>query len=248
MHNVSEIYEFLNSISPFELQEKWDNSGLNLGDKNQICQEIYVCLEATAQIADTIAPQSLIITHHPLFFKPIKTFYYDDYPANIAKILIEKNCSLIALHTNFDTTHLNAYFAKDVLGFVGLKADGIALSGAIEAIDFRLLVENIKQKLAIPSHNPIKCVQSSDKIDFVSVVCGAGASHLYENPLGKNACLITGDIKYHDGMIAKSRDISLIDVGHYQSERFFSQIMESILKTKGYQAIIKDSKNPFAYL
>ncbi|PAF47904.1 Nif3-like dinuclear metal center hexameric protein [Helicobacter sp. 12S02232-10] len=245
MKKVCEIYDVLNSISPFELQEKWDNSGLNLGNEDEDAKEIYLCLEVTPEIAQSVSPQSLIIAHHPLFFKPLKSFSYNSYPANIAKILIEKNCSLICMHTNFDTTHLNPYFAQNILGFEGLKTDGIALSGAIQPIKFSLLAEKIKQKLNLPS---IKCAQSSDIIDFVSIVCGAGSSHLYQNSLKQNSCLITGDIKYHDAMIAKSLKISLIDAEHYQSEKNFPQILQTILKTKGYQAIIKDCKNPFTHL
>ncbi|PAF41602.1 Nif3-like dinuclear metal center hexameric protein [Helicobacter sp. 11S03491-1] len=242
---VSQIYDFLNTLSPFSLQESWDNSGLNLGIIEGEVQSIYTCLELTFPIVKEIAPQSLVITHHPLFFKPLKTFIYDNYPANLAKILIEKNCSVICMHTNFDTTHLNPYFAKEVLGFENLKSGGIALNTPIDSIDFEILLKDIKQKLAI--HN-LLYVQATHKIDHIYIVCGGGSSYLYNGEMKSRSCLITGDIKYHDAMIAKSLGISLIDVGHYVSERFFPKIVESILKTKGYQAIIKDCENPFAYL
>ena len=38
---VKEIYEYLDSISPFSLQEEWDNSGLNVGDFNQKVEKIF---------------------------------------------------------------------------------------------------------------------------------------------------------------------------------------------------------------
>ena len=31
---IAEIYEILNSVAPFEMQENWDNSGLLLGEMN----------------------------------------------------------------------------------------------------------------------------------------------------------------------------------------------------------------------
>ncbi|PAF46542.1 Nif3-like dinuclear metal center hexameric protein [Helicobacter sp. 12S02634-8] len=243
--SVSTLYDLLNTLSPFNLQESWDHSGLNLGSMQQDFTDIYVCLEVTLPIAATIPPKSLIISHHPLFFKPMQGFCYDTYPANIAKILIQKDCALISMHTNFDTTHLNAYFATEVLGFDGLHQDGIALSGAIEPIELTALVYRIKDRLGI---NPLRYTQGSSIIESVAIVCGAGSAYLYQNALKANSCLITGDIKYHDAMIARSLQISLIDVEHYQSEKFFPQIIKSILKTKGYQAIIKDCNNPFAYL
>ncbi|PAF54152.1 Nif3-like dinuclear metal center hexameric protein [Helicobacter sp. 13S00482-2] len=242
---VYEIYEFLNTLSPFSLQESWDNSGLNLGSKESTVSKIYACLEISEAIAEEIDPESLVISHHPLIFKSLKNFIWDTYPANIAKILIQKNCSIISMHTNFDTTHLNPYFAKKILGFDKLTPDGIALKGMIEPTKFASLVESVCRSLGIKN---LRYTQSSENINSIAVICGAGSSYLYSDSLKPDSCLITGDIKYHDAMIAKSLKISLIEIEHYLSERFFPEIIKSILKTKGYEAIIKDCKNPFTYL
>ena len=69
----------------------------------------------------------------------------------------------------------------------------------------------------------------------------------------KADCFLTGDIKYHDALEAKDRGISLIDIGHYESERYFCDLLESILindlKINEIMGIIskKDFKNPFEY-
>jgi putative NIF3 family GTP cyclohydrolase 1 type 2 len=41
---LSEIYKFLDEISPFELQEEWDNSGINVGVNEEI-ERIYLSLD-----------------------------------------------------------------------------------------------------------------------------------------------------------------------------------------------------------
>lgn len=242
---VAEIYDLLNIVSPFELQESWDNSGLNIGSLTAKIKKIYSCLEVTIQIADEVLPNSLIIAHHPLIFKSIKNFNYQNYPANIAKILIEKSCSLICMHTNFDATHLNAYFSHDVLGFENLKPDGIALSGHIKPISLKVLGQQIQQKLSLKT---LRYVQAVKTIKNIYVVCGAGVAYIHSKVLPQNSCLITGDIKYHDAMIAKSLKISLIEVEHHSSEKFFARIIQNILKNKGYEVIIKDFKSPFEYI
>jgi putative NIF3 family GTP cyclohydrolase 1 type 2 len=61
-------------------------------------------------------------------------------------------------------------------------------------------------------------------------------------------CFLTGDIKYHDAMEAKSINLSLIDIGHFESERFFAEILLKHLKNLGLEAIISSSKNPFTYI
>jgi putative NIF3 family GTP cyclohydrolase 1 type 2 len=58
-------------------------------------------------------------------------------------------------------------------------------------------------------------------------------------------CFLTGDIKYHDAMKAMSENLMMIDIGHYESECFFAQILLDELKGLDILAIIANSKNPF---
>jgi len=43
--NIKEIYNQLDIISPFELQERWDNSGLIVGDMDREVKYISVALD-----------------------------------------------------------------------------------------------------------------------------------------------------------------------------------------------------------
>jgi putative NIF3 family GTP cyclohydrolase 1 type 2 len=49
-------------------------------------------------------------------------------------------------------------------------------------------------------------------------------------------------------MEAKSINLSLIDIGHFESEQFFAEILLKHLKNLGLEAIISSSKNPFTYI
>ncbi len=243
-YKVCDIYEILDSISPFELQEKWDNSGLNLGDMNQDIDEIYLALEADMQIAKNIAPNSLLITHHPLIFSPLKELKTSQYPINIAQILLAKNCALISMHTNFDSTHLNLHFAKEALGLKNLAQIGIAQYCEIEPSSIYDLAMRFKEILGLQY---IRYTPLESKIRHLYVVCGSGASFLsyIDSP---QSCLISGDVKYHDAMSALSMGIGYIDVEHYTSEREFAKILKSILQIKSLNAIICDNFSPFSYL
>lgn len=101
---VSEIYNFLNEISPFEIQESWDNSGLLLSN-DDLCERIYLSLDLDLNQVKSFLPNSLIITHHPLIFKGLKSIK-NDYAGSILKELIKKNCALISMHTNYDLLSL----------------------------------------------------------------------------------------------------------------------------------------------
>ena len=60
-------------------------------------------------------------------------------------------------------------------------------------------------------------------------------------------CFLTGDIKYHDAMEAKALGLSMMDIGHYESERYFGEVLAQHLEKLGLSVIISPSKNPFTY-
>jgi len=238
---IKEIYDFLNKLSPFELQESWDNSGLLVGNWNNEIEKIYVSLDLDLELVDNIEENSLIITHHPLIFKPLKNLVPISYSQKIAIKLIQKNISLISMHTNFDKTHLNKYVMKEVLGFEYEENADFILTAKID-MEFNQFVNYIKKSLNIDSLN---VVQSHEKITSFSLTTGSGMGLLSKI---KTDCFLTGDIKYHDAMEAKAREISLIDVTHYGSEKYFCQAIYNELNEFQKFAIIQNSKNPFKRL
>ena len=46
-------------------------------------------------------------------------------------------------------------------------------------------------------------------------------------------------------MDAKIRNISLIDIGHYESEKFFVDVMYDLVKHFDVEVLKTNSKNPF---
>ncbi|EEO7741690.1 Nif3-like dinuclear metal center hexameric protein, partial [Campylobacter upsaliensis] len=114
---LSEIYAFLNELSPFEKQASWDNSGLLLGNLDDDISKLYLSLDVDENLIKNAEENSLFITHHPLIFKPLRNLSEMAYPKNLLKEMIKKNIALISLHTNYDLSHLNAYFVKEILGF-----------------------------------------------------------------------------------------------------------------------------------
>ncbi|MGP1580392.1 MAG: Nif3-like dinuclear metal center hexameric protein [Wolinella sp.] len=240
MPKVGEIFSLLCEESPLELQESWDNSGLLLGSHNQEITGIYTALEATLELAEEIPCDSLLITHHPLIFKPLKSVLFTEYPSNILYKLIRKNIALISLHTNFDTSHLGRYVASEVLGFRDVKMEGYIGYFTLNMHSSEL-IDLLKSRLGITR---IAHVGEPAFLERGAIITGSGGSLA---PKIHADCLLSGDIKYHDAMIAKSLGIVLFDIGHYESERYFPRIMAQILKKYGYEAIITDSKNPFTH-
>ncbi len=238
---ISEIYEFLNELSPFELQESWDNSGLLIGDFSQDIKQVVLSIDIDESLIDSMDEDTLIITHHPLIFGGLKQLEFNKYPANLVQKMIRKNISNIAMHTNFDQTHLNEYVATQILGYPISHKDGfVAYLEVNESFD--VFAKKVSQAFSLPH---AKCVKCSDMVKRVAITTGSGCSLIKSIDAD---CFLTGDVKYHDAMEAKSINLSLIDIGHFESEHFFAEILLKHLKILGLEAIISSSKNPFTYI
>jgi dinuclear metal center YbgI/SA1388 family protein len=235
---ISEIYQKLNTISPFELQERWDNSGLLVGDMNREFEHIALGLDLDNNTLESAKENTLFIVHHPLIFSGLKELDFSKYPANLLEIMVKKNLSLIAMHTNFDKTHLNAYVFEKVLGFKKEFQDEFVCrtTGSWSKDE---LIKLLKDKLGLET---LKVVSPKARINSIALTTGAGASLMDEVDAD---CFLTGDIKYHDAMKAMSQNLMMVDIGHYESEKFFVDVMMKELKNLGILGIISQSQNPF---
>ncbi|TET90777.1 MAG: Nif3-like dinuclear metal center hexameric protein [Sulfurovum sp.] len=235
---LQEIYDFLDKVSPFELQEKWDNSGLILGDMQREASQIVVALDIDVEMIEEAKEGTLFIVHHPLIFGKFTQLDLSKYPANLLEKMILKKQSLIALHTNFDQTHLNRYVFEKVLGFT-LETENAFVCTTKGKWHYKELLTLLKEKLNLPT---LKVIGKKETITSIALTTGAGASLMDEVEAD---CFLTGDIKYHDAMKAMSEDLMMVDIGHYESEKFFAQIILDELKVLPLLAIISNSKNPF---
>ncbi len=241
MYKIYDIYNTLDIISPFELQESWDNSGLLVGNKQDSFDTICLTLDIDAQLLESLPKETLIISHHPLIFSPITQLNYDDMATKFLYTMIKKDIKLISLHTNFDKTDLNSYFAKNILKFPGKLKDDYIYEAKVD-MSFDSLLENVAMKLGKKS---IQYVKTQHHIKDISIICGSGASFLKDI---KTDCLLTGDIKYHDQIAAKAMNIGLIDIGHFESERHFAELifqnLQKYLENKEINVIMPNITNP----
>jgi len=235
---LQEVYNYLDKISPFELQEKWDNSGLILGELQRDVSQIVLSLDIDFDMIEEAKEGTLFVVHHPLIFGKLTQLDFAKYPSNLIEKMILKKQSCIALHTNFDQTHLNKYVFEKVLGFT-LERENPFLCTAKGEWNYKALLTLVKEKLNLST---LKVVGKKETINSIALCTGAGASLMDEVEAD---CFLTGDIKYHDAMKAMSEDLMMVDIGHYESEKFFAEIMMDELKVLPILAIISNSKNPF---
>jgi len=101
---VSDLIEIINSISPFCYAENWDNVGLQVGDPSAPASKIMVSLDACDDAVDAAIAGGcrLLVTHHPLIFRPVKSIDLRDPIGSIIGKILRHSLSVVSLHTNLD--------------------------------------------------------------------------------------------------------------------------------------------------
>jgi dinuclear metal center YbgI/SA1388 family protein len=104
MPKTSDILGIINKIAPVSLAEGWDNPGLQVGDPAAEANRIMVALDPTSDvIASAIAAScQILVTHHPLIFKPLKSISTATRQGALIHSAIRAGLSIVSMHTNYD--------------------------------------------------------------------------------------------------------------------------------------------------
>lgn len=237
---LKQIYNILDELSPFELQEPWDNSGLQVGQMDDEIEQVYFSLDVDSALLEEVKKRSLIISHHPLIFKGLKQLDHSIYPAKLIQKMIKKDISLIAMHTNFDTTHLNRFVTTEVLGYRDIVCEGYVCYFDVNC-SFDELILHVKSSLGLEH---IRSVGDNQYIKRCAITTGSGGDLIGQVDAD---CFLSGDFKYHQALEAKENSLNLLDIGHFESESHFSVCLSKSLINFPLKAIMTNSKNPFQY-
>ena len=251
---LEDIINFLEKKYSPELAEKWDNSGLIIGRKESNISAVMICLDITADVIEQAAANraELIISHHPLIFSEIKRITNDTLLGEKILKLAEKNIAVYSMHTNVDSAvhGLNDYIL-DKLSLGGEKSVWLKNENYPESGLGRIL----KLKKEDSLHNIIKIIKErlnlkkiriagneNKKIKKIAVLTGSGGSLISE--IDKTVDLyITGDLKHHETLDALEEGLTLIDLGHYESENIFSELIKKDLEEFFNGKIIQAKEN-----
>ena len=255
---VYEIAEIIEKTAPKNIAYDWDNVGLLVGNKNKEINRVFVTLDTNlATVNEAIdAGADMIISHHPIFFEPLKKIEYGTPQGDLVKLLIKNNLPLYVAHTNMDMANggindkLAEIFQLSNVKILEPLSDnpsvGLGRYGkGKREVTFSSFVEITKMLL----RTPVRYAGDSERIIKNIAVAGGACADLA--PLAKNAgcdVLITSDVKYHEMIDAYETGICMIDAGHYPTEICVLDIFEDILKDTGLEIIKSENKDIFKFL
>jgi dinuclear metal center YbgI/SA1388 family protein len=253
MAKLKEIKAFLESLIPPSLQDSWDNSGLQVGWEEQEVKVAGFALSVTLSVIEEAKAKGvdLIITHHPLTLSGIKALVPDAYPSKLFLELARSSISVYALHTNLDVSPFGptAYIAEE-LGLVDCSpiVDSPPY-GAVGRLEEPLSQEEFLKKLrSVLARDVCRCVNFKPEapVERVAVCSGSGGSFVREL-VGKVDLFVTGDLKYHDALVALDCGLTVVDAGHFGTERLFFRKLQPLLAQSfpSVNFLILDETSPF---
>ena len=239
---IREIIQHLEYYAPLEFQEEYDNSGLISGNADSECTGILINLDCTENVVYEAVRKkcNLIISHHPLIFRPIRNLIAEDEPAKTLVAAIKADVAVYAIHTNLDNivSGVNSTIA-DKLGLLNRRvllprnntqASGSGLVGDLEIpLAEKELLERLKKAFGTPviRHSPLL----GKPVSRVAV-CGGAGSFLVSNALQENAgFFISADIKYHEFFENRGK-LVIADIGHFESEQFTVELLVAVILEK----------------
>jgi len=110
---VGDIHRFFECWAPRDIAWEKDNPGLQVGDPGARVRGILIALDATERVVAEAARRgaNLLLTHHPLLFRPVRTVTTGDAQGRIVRALIRGGMNLYSAHTNLDFTRGGTSFA-----------------------------------------------------------------------------------------------------------------------------------------
>ena len=254
---LQDIINIIESVAPLSYQESWDNSGLQVGDRNA---EIHAAL-LTVDVTESIVNEAislgcdLIISHHPLIFKGIKHLTGSTPQERCVEKAIKNGIAIYSSHTSMDAylygvsgrmaEKLGMYDYKILIPSAVNSEVGLGVIGKLPMpMKWEYFVEKTQQIFGCPLRYVDAC---RDQVQTIAICGGAGAEFAGEAIQQGADVYITADMKYHD-MQAAQGQIGVIDLDHWTSEHFTREIFEELLHAHVPTYIAKTDKTPVKWL
>jgi len=216
----------------------FDNAGFLAGRGGAMVNRILVALDITQEVAGEAVELGcqLIVSHHPVIFRPVKSVTDADPVGRILLCLLENDLAAICAHTNLDAVAggVNDALAQtlelknvDCLRREGYDGDGNAYGigryGEVKGFsDARSFAAFVKERLDAQG---LRLEDAGVPVRKVAV--GGGACGDMLNDAAALGCdtFVTADVKYNVFLDARAMGVNLIDAGHFPTENVVCPVL-----------------------
>ena len=232
MATVKDVYQAIDQWAPFCTQMDFDNSGFLVGRGGTSVTKVLVALDITKTVieeAEAVGAE-LIVSHHPVIFRALKTVTDADTTGENVLLLAEKGIAAICAHTNLDAAQggVNCALAQrlELSDIEQLHPDGVDEQGRVYGIgrigcahqsglDAEEYARFVKESLGTCSVRFVDCGKPVSKV----AVGGGSCADMMVDAIAKGCdTFVTADVKYNFYLEARQLGINLMDAGHYATE------------------------------
>ena len=223
--NVKELYKYLDEAIPSSLSCDWDNDGLMCApDAKTNVTKVLIALDITKEVTEKAIRDGydLVISHHPLIFKGVKSLTEDSYVSAKLIDLVRAGVSAMSFHTRLDAVNGGVNdILSEKLGIKNTKPFGIDPTpiGRIGTLDEPMRVKDFA--LRVKSALGAPCVAYADAgkyVHTVAVLGGAGEDDIAAAALAGADTYVSGELGYHHMTDAPDGEINLVEAGHFYTE------------------------------
>ena len=231
-----DVYKLVDSFAPYSTAEKWDCSGWIVDNQSTTVSKIMFCLTVTDDVYEQAKKENcdLILSHHPLFFVPIKF----------------RDVNILCAHTNLDKAiggTTDSLIEKLGLSQYQLQIPAESKNEADEFVRYVTLpksvaVEDFIKLLRLVSPN-LRYVNNKNvsRIKKIAFCAGSGSEFIPDAASNGADAYVTGDLKFHTAL---DSEIVVFDIGHFESEILVLNRLKKLLE-KQVELIFAKEKSPF---
>ena len=249
---VNEIIDIIESAAPLRWQEEWDNSGLQVGNRNAEVKSVLLTTDITESVvAEAVDNRcQLIISHHPLLFHGLKQVCGQSPQARCIVRAILDNVAIYSAHTSMDK-YLHGVSGRmaEKMGITDYEilcpepeGCGLGVVGELpRAMKAEEFLHQLKERFGAEW---LRCTRPVGDIVRKVAFCGGAGADLAYAAIQKGAdVFVSADFKYHEFQ-ELSGQIMVVDMDHWVSEHFTREIFAEMLGGKVNIVTAKTDKSP----
>ncbi len=233
-----ELYEKLEERYPAALRCEWDNDGIMcMAKPDREVKKVLVTLDITEGAVQKAVKEDfdLVLSHHPLIFRRVAHLDIRESVPRRLLMLAEKGITALSYHTRLDAAEngVNDILAKTLglTDIVPLIVDGVPM-GRIG----KTQKEFSPREFALYAKEKLSALQAvmadgGKPISRVAVVGGSAEEGIAPAKLMGADAFVTGEAKYHTLSDAHLGGISVIALGHYETEEPVCSVLAEAVKT-----------------
>ena len=232
-----ELYNKLEALFPSVYRCPWDNDGIMcMTDPEREVKKVLVTLDVTEEAVGKAVDEGfdLIISHHPLIFSGVKHFdVRQSVPRRLTELSVN-GITVLSYHTRLDCAEggVNDCLAKvlalsDVAPFDVEGYPMGRIGNLPQVLSPRSFALYAKQALGAEQ---AVMADGGCLVYRVAVLGGSGDDAVQAaRAAGANA-FVTGELKYHTLSDAHLCDMTLLALGHYETEQPVCEYLENLLE------------------